>query len=593
MNGKRGTSLAPLGVLLLLALLTSSCGQQQPAAVSRSTAELYPASTVAPAIEPVVEPTKVLGPELVSSSTVTLTLTPGTQLGRVQGTELVSTSTAVLTLPPTATGGSTLPPGTRSNPIVIENQNPGTTDWLPGASFGARDQFSQIAGFADAVSVNAGDTIHFMVSTRTDGITYTLTIYRLGWYGGSGAREMLRVSGLTGQAQGYWDPWSKGVADCPTCQIDASTGLIDTHWRSSYALDVPQDWISGEYLAKLADARDHEAYIQFIVRQDQRPSDLLVQIPVNTYQAYNNWGGNSLYGPASDTPYAQDRAVKVSFNRPISQRYSRLDPGLVVRDIQTIRFLEKNGYDATYTTSVDVDAQPDSLQHHRAFISAGHDEYWTLAMRDAVTQARDAGLNLAFLGGNDIYWQARYEPDREGHPRRVLVVYRFASEDPLASTDPSHATVRWDAPPVNNPQNSLTGVVYGGEPSGGAVPWVVASTAPQVLLTGTGLKPGDQVPRLVGPECETYAHNGHQPPNLLIVAASPAKNLSGSPLTCNSTWYQAGSGAFVFDAGTNDWSFGLDDFGQAKPMIADPRMMKFMQNVLAAFGAQPATQALP
>ncbi len=560
MERKRLASMAALAILLALACYAGACSSQQSTPVQ---------PTSPPSVEPAVQPTTYQPAELGLSPTLQPTLPATTTL-----------------VPPPASGAA-------ANPIVAENQKPGTAGWRPAANFGNRDQYSHIAGFADAVSVNLGGTLHLMVSTRTAGITYTLAIYRLGWYNGDGAREMLKVPGLKGQAQGYWDPWRRGIADCPTCEIDAKTGLIDTHWKSSYTLDVPQDWVSGEYLAKLTDAQGHEAYIQFIVRDDARWSDLLVQIAVNTYQAYNNWGGNSLYGPNSDTPYAKDRAVKVSFNRPIGRRDRRLDPGFIERDIHIIRFLEKNGYDLSYTTSVDIDDNLAALRNHRAFISVGHDEYWTWGMRDAVEKARDAGLNLAFLGGNDVYYQARYESDREGHPRRVLVVYRFANQDPMAATDPSRTAVRWDSPPVNRPQNSLTGVVYGGESTTGLVPWVVASTAPEKLLADTGLKPGDKVAHLVGSECDTAVNNGHQPPNLVIVAASPMNNFGKRPVTCNSTWYQAKGGAFVFAAGTTDWAGGLDDFGEKAPVTADPRLMKFMQNVLAAFGAQPAGPSSP
>jgi hypothetical protein len=561
MKQKRLISVTILTFLLVLVLCANACSQPE-ATRAKSTAE--------PSREPVGQPTAHQPNELGLSPTAQPTLRP----------------LAGPTVRPT--------PPTDANPIVGENQKPGTVDWQPGPGFYTRAAFSQIAGFADAVSVNPGGTINFMISTRTAGIAYTLSIYRLGWYGGQGGQEMLKVPGLKGQAQGYWDPWSKGIAHCPTCEIDAKTGLIDTHWKSSYSLTVPQDWVSGEYLVKLGDERGHEAYIVFVVRDDQRTSDLLVQIPVNTYQAYNNWGGNSLYGPHSDTPYAKDRAVKVSFNRPLGRRIHRLSPAFIARDIQAIHFLEKYGYDVTYTTSVDIDSDPGSIQNHRAFVSVGHDEYWTLGMRDGVEKARDQGLNLAFFGGNDIYWQARYEPDREGHPRRVLVVYRFANQDPLASKDPSRTTVRWISPPVNRPQNSLIGMVYGGETTTGKVPWVVAATAPKELLAGTGLKPGDGVARLVGPECDVAVNNGHQPPDLVIVAASNIRNLGKQRITCNSTWYQAKSGAYVFYAGTTSWTGCLDSYGENKSNRAvDPRMMKFTQNMLAAFGAQPATPSSP
>jgi hypothetical protein len=527
----------------------------------------------------------------------------------VQGLEVAPSVTAAptllptprQTLPPTLppTASPTSPPmampasqATVSNPIVLENQQAGATDWGSSPNF-AQDRLFQIGGYTDPVSVNAGETITFAISTRTAGIPYTLSIYRLGWYNGDGARLMLSVSDLKGQAQGYWDRSSGGIVGCATCKYDASTRLIDTLWKPSYTLQIPNDWVSGYYLVKLLAAQG-AAYISFVVRDDERPSELLVQIPVNTYQAYNNWGGNSLYGPNSTDSYGSDRAYKVSFNRPVSLSSVPLYPERLLREIQVIRFLEKRGYDVSYTTNVDIDRDPASVQAHRAFISVSHDEYWTYGMRDAVEKARDAGVSLAFLGGNDMYWQPRYEPDGDGHPRRVLVVYRAASLDPVAASDPSRATVRWISPPVDRPQNSVTGTIYVGRTSGPLYPWVVASSAPQLLLAGTGLKPGDRARGLVGPECDGVVNNGHQPANLAVVAAVDMQDIGGGQITCASTWYQAPSGAYVFSAGSNDWSFALDGYHQpVSKLAADPRVMKLMDNMLAAFGAHAAIQAMP
>lgn len=461
-----------------------------------------------------------------------------------------------------------------------------------GPGFDPKDKSSHISGYADATSVNIGESIHLMVSTGTDGLTYRLEVFRMGWYSGAGARRMASVDGLVGRAHGYWHVGLPTVAACPTCEVHSATGLVDVHWPPAYTLSIPNDWASGVYMVKLTAGRDDalgdEAYIQFVVRDDARHSDLLVQLPANTYQAYNQWGGASLYKSARHGVLHADgslSAVKVSFNRP----YAGLRPDSLYLDVELIRFLERNGYDVTYTTSVDVDANPDSLLNHRAFLSSGHDEYWTRAMRAAATRALDHGVSLGFFGGNDVYWQARYEADAQANPRRVLVMYREAKLDPMAAIDPANATVRFIDPPVNQPQNSLTGTIFGGiieHPLG--VPWVVADTAPSELLARTGLKPGDAVEALAGKECDSTADNGFQPAGLVVIAASPMTTKEGNLITCNSTWYRAASGARVFNAGTLSWNGDLDQFGHHNPgQTADRRIMALVRNILGETGSFP------
>ncbi|HWT83493.1 MAG TPA: N,N-dimethylformamidase beta subunit family domain-containing protein, partial [Candidatus Methylomirabilis sp.] len=400
---------------------------------------------------------------------------------------------------------------------------------------------------------------------------------------------LLSVGNQTGLAQGYWDGSTSGIVGCSTCTSDPQTGMIDTHWKYTYSLSIPSTWVSGDYLVKLTDQTGAEGYINFILRDDERRSSLLAQVAVNTYQAYNNWGGYSLYAaPAKGqiAGYGAKPAVKVSFNRPIVS----MDPFKIFYDVQAVRFLERSEYDVSYTTSVAVDQNPGRLSGHKAFISIGHDEYWTRAMRDGVEQARDQGVNLAFWGGNDVYWQARLEPDLAGNPRRVLVVYRDAALDPLAASDPKNATVRFIDPPVSHPQNSLTGTIFGGiieNPPG--VPWVVAPTAPADLLEGTGLQPGTSVPALTGKECDSVAGDDSGPAGLQVMAASPMLTNDGQHIVCDTTLYQASSGAWVFNAGTLSWTMALDGFGHHNPGLGEePPIQRLTQNVLALFGVQPA-----
>ncbi len=503
-----------------------------------------------------------------TSATVTPTLAPPTA-SPVQPNRIAAPMVILAPLP-----------GSGSASILEENKKPGTSAWYVTVDTTVG---GDIAGFADAPSVNAGETIRFAISTRSEGKIFTLEIYRVGWYQGNGGRLVLKAEGLQGYAQGYWNSSTVGVVDCPSCVRDNQLGLLDTRWQYGYSLSVPKDWISGEYIGVLTTIDGANGLIYFVVRQDQHPSELLVQIPVNTDQAYNNWGGDSLYVHDSRLPAEINggkAALKVSFNRPYA-RYS------ISADAQAIRFFERFGYDVTYATSVDIDRDPAILKGHRAFISIGHDEYWTREMRKNIEQARDSGLNLAFLGGNDVYWQNRFEADGDGNLRRVMVMYRLAPLDPLSISDPQLATVRFIDPPVNWPQNSLTGTIFGGiieQPPG--LPWIVAPTAPDWMLAKTGLSHGSSVSALTGKECDSVSDNGFQPSGLVVVAASPMTTKYGEHIICNSTYYTTSTGSAVFNAGTLSWPGSMDGFGHHNPgQYEDQRIIQLVINILASFGA--------
>src|SRR5262249_31188702 len=196
-----------------------------------------------------------------------------------------------------------------------------------------------------------------------------------------------------------------------------------------------------------------------------RASDVLVQTSDTTWQAYNDYGGNSLYvgAPAG-------RAYKVSYNRPFVTRghqYGRA--WLFDAEYPMVRWLQANGYDVTYAAGVDSDRHGSSLLNHRVFMSSGHDEYWSSTQRANVEAARAAGVNLVFFSGDSVFWKTRWEPsvDGSGTPYRTLVTYKEthanAVIDPL---DPPTWTGTWRdprfSPPAdgNRPENGLTGTLF-------------------------------------------------------------------------------------------------------------------------------------
>ncbi len=172
---------------------------------------------------------------------------------------------------------------------------------------------------------------------------------------------------------------------------------------------MPADAVSGIYFAKLVreDESAEGSHIVFIVRDDDGGSDLLFQTMDTTWQAYNQYGGNSLYvGGPGENP---GRAYKVSYNRPFTSRGPTPEDWVFNAEYPMVRWLERNGYDVSYFTGVDSDRRGDEILEHDAFLSVGHDEYWSGGQRNNVEAARAAGVNLAFFSGNEVFWKTRWE----------------------------------------------------------------------------------------------------------------------------------------------------------------------------------------
>src|SRR2546427_674949 len=456
-------------------------------------------------------------------------------------------------------------PAAVNNPIVAENQQPGTNAWLLGSPR-ADDTANQMKGYRSAVSAKAGDTIT-LYATTNPAQSFTLDIYRMGWYQGWGGRLRLTTS-LT------------GISQTP-CTPDATTGMIACNWTGSYSLTIPNDWLSGVYLGLLTNAAGFRNNTIFVVRDD-RPAPFLYQQSINTDQAYNNYPsdgttGKSLYtfnSFGANTISSQTRAVKVSFDRPYSQGgFDQVD------EIEFLRWIERMGYDVTYQTDVDTHANPGGLRNHKAVLSVGHGEYWSKEMRDGFEGARDGGVNLAFFAADTSEVQVRYEASAAGVANRVIVCYKDASIDPVQGPT---TTVQWRMPPVNRPEQLMTGVTITGLSYSGNYPLVVMNTSPHWIYANTNFKDGDSVAGLVGYEMDkvdsAYALPAWQ--SHTILSQSPFTDANGSSGISNSHIYLAPSGAWVWASGTIAWSRGLDGYWYQR---ADARIQQMTANLFNAF----------
>ena len=430
----------------------------------------------------------------------------------------------------------------------------------------------EIEGYASAVSLNRGEDIKLYVSTKEP--NYNIEVLRIGWYGGLGMKRMMPPIAR------------RGVAQAPP-MVDSASGLIECDWQDPYVLHVPDSndpavWPSGIYVAKLtAGSSGKQNYIVFVVRDDQRPSDLLFQSSVTTYQAYNDWGGRSLY--------SKPRASKVSFNRPYLHGHGT--GHLLNWELSMVQFLEKEGYDVTYTTDIDTHERGNLLSLHKGFLSTGHDEYWSWQMRDNVEAARDNGVNLAFFGSNVAYWQIRLEPSSiTGYPDRTIICYKNKNSDPVSSADDVSTrrltTVKFRSDPVDRPEDALVGVMYESDPVQSDL---VISDASSWVFEGTGLKNGDHLPGLLGYEVDRSSD--HTPPGTTQLAHSPYP-FHGNTRYSDMVLYTAPSGSIVFASGTMQWSWGLVDPHIQGKRFENPAVQRATRNILRRFGARRGVSAI-
>ena len=413
-----------------------------------------------------------------------------------------------------------------------------------------------------------GEQVHLHVSTD-EGDRYRVEIYRLGWYGGLGARLYLCLPSCGGDEAGH----KYGAT--------VQSGLIRADWPVTDAFTVPVSWVSGYYYALLrltdaGDATDSRGYVPFIVRAPPtRHAQMLVQVPVNTWQAYNPWGGKSLY-PFNSTDLAP--AQRVSFDRPLAFTAQ----GPFDWEYNLVRFLEREGYDVSYQTDLDTDAHPESLLEHRLVIVAGHDEYWTKEMRDAFNAARTAGTNLAFTGSNADYWQVRYENNR-----RTIVGYKDSAPDPEPS--PALRTVRFRELTPPRPECALMGVMFLRlrEHQSGPVDYTVTNTAStDPWFRNTGFNAGDKVLDVVGNEWDSLP-DPPPPASCVKPQLKVLFHFEGQPANADAVRYTATSGARVFAGGAQQLSWSLDTFNLTRfgrTLPPDTRLQQFMRNVLDDLG---------
>ncbi len=467
-----------------------------------------------------------------------------------------------------------------SDLIERENAKAGATDWQLTRVRVDREGFRSpwIEGYSTKQSVAAGESLGICVST-TPPRPYRIEIFRMGYYGGKGARLLTTLGPLEGKSQPLPKPDDRRLIEC--------------HWETSTTLTIPADWPSGVYLGRLTTIVDEnktpywQSYVVFIVR-DQRPADILFQCSDNTWQAYNRWPNNySVYthprdnqGPWSDggfdRPYGREAQHEGIVNDPLTIGSGEFLPF----EFPLAYWLEREGYDVAYCSNSDM-ITPERGLKCKAFLSVGHDEYWDIRQFQSVEKMRDHGVSLLFLSGNAVCWVAPFRPSSDGRPNRVM------SRGGPYGGDHAHAETRRKEHgpfPERGPDEGYLMGVRNVEPVNGGGDWII-ERPDHWMFAGTGIKKGDRIPGLIGWE---YHGDPADIPGLEVVAAGKAWVGGDTPQNWTATIYPGPKGNFVFSASTIFWSQGLSSppghvlpwSHWSRPHGPDERVQRITKNLL-------------
>lgn len=464
----------------------------------------------------------------------------------------------------------------RKNAILEENAKPGTSDWqltYTRVDPATRYRCPWIEGYVSHASIRAGETLRFMVSTNPAG-PFKIDLYRMGYYGGEGARHMTTLGPFDGAVQPDPPVGDERVRECT--------------WEACTEIEIPDDWMSGVYLGKLSLIEDrYQSYVIFIVRDD-RKVDLLFQCSDNTWQAYNRWPDQYALYNDGESQWALKPGIRVSYDRPYGKYCQILDAPLsqgsgefLLWEFPLAYWMEREGYDVSYCSNTDVHADMACLERAKGFISIGHDEYWSLEQFGHLKAAVDAGMNAAFFSGNTSCFVAPMGAASDGRAHRTLT--RAGRYGGLSDLEKG----KMGPFPIEGPNEATLIGARTITPYNGSGDWIV-SDPDSWIFAGTGMKRGDSIPGLVGWE---FHGDPADIPGLRIVAEGDSENAGGETAHWTATLYPGQHDNWVFNASTIWWAQGISappghmlpysHYG--RPHGPDERVEAITRNILDRF----------
>ncbi len=478
--------------------------------------------------------------------------------------QFITGSAAAALTASTAPAGAILSPARQPSLIRRENRKEGARDWQLTRVRVDKDGFRSpwIEGYCSHQSVAAGGTLDIHVSTAP-AAAFSIEIFRMGFYGGRGARLMTVLGPFKGTPQPVPAPGRKNIHEC--------------RWPVATSLTIPYGWPSGVYLGRLSTIADSPAlpywqsYVVFIVRDD-RPADILFQCSDNTWQAYNRWPNNySIYtdpkgnqGPWADNdPLTIGSGEFLPFEFPLAF------------------WLEEHGYDVTYCSNSDM-LEPSRGLRCKTFISVGHDEYWDIRQFRSVETMRDAGVSLLFLCGNSVCWVTPMTPGSDGRPNRTM----FRGGPYGGDRSYAQNRQRNHGPfPEHGPDEGLLMGARNVEPVNGGGDWICVNPD-HWIFNGTRMRQGEAIPGLIG--WEYHGEPATEIPSLQVVGAGTAWVGGVRPQQWTATVYEGPRKNVVFNASTIFWAQGLASppghvlpwSHWSRPHGPDERVQRITANVL-------------
>ncbi len=460
--------------------------------------------------------------------------------------------------------------------VIDENQLSGTSDWMLEKTRidpATRYRCPWIEGYVSHASILPGQTLQVMVSTNPAS-DFTIEFFRLGYYAGTGGRQVHRTDKITGKVQPMPEAGERRLLDC--------------QWEPSYEFRIPSDWVSGVYVGKLTELTGGvQSYVVFLVR-DERRADFVFHCRDHTWQAYTRWPSQfSLYDDGQNQWHWGEKS-QVSFNRHYGKYCQILDAPLSIGsgelflwEFPFIYWLEREGYDVSYISNTDLHRDAAQAKRGKGFLSVGHDEYWSIEMFRSMQAAIADGVSVGFFSGNAVCGKIAWDESTRSLRRIGVFGPPGGTREFEAMSSLKHE------PPY---ANELIGAHSTGPVTGGA-DWICSSPA-HWIYAGTGMKQGDGIPGVIGWE---WHGDPAEIPGLEIVARGPTQSapgqLNGGEYTA--TLYPGPKDNFVFNAATCWWADGLSSPpGYVRPNVytspqgPDPRLQQITHNILRRMRAQ-------
>jgi putative cell wall-binding protein len=399
-----------------------------------------------------------------------------------------------------------------------------------------------IEGYSDKKSYTPGQTIDLFI--HSPAANYSIDFIRFGQQN----NLVHSVRSIPGKKQNYYsDAYAEGAL-----------------WEKSYSYQIPSNWSSGMYAAKIFDGKN-EFYITFIVK-DKSSKNIAVLASTNTWEAYNSWGGKSLYSHERKNNKLYYKEI-VSFQRPNPGATPIGNEGhLANGERHILSWLEKYRYPYSILTDMDVHQQPNRLKEFDAVIVSTHSEYWTTSMYNALKAYLNNGGNVLYLSGNGIYWRSAIK-GQQIEVKKDGGYHSFTKEKGGLFYQ------------TGTPETALVGVGYRSTGFSVPAPYQVVNSS-HWIFKGTGVKKGSRIGTrglntVKGSSggasgWETDQVDRNTPKNYVMLAKGTNTNGAGAHMI----YYDHTGGGGVFSTGSITFGGSL---------AVDNQLTQMVKNVLNRF----------